>query len=237
MYLSGACPGTVLVQTALGYRSAYYALQGSLLGGLAWAGLVRPYVKQTTGGISQKTGVTLSQALGISHSAAVLGFGAFCASVIATTLLRFPANPDAKISPVAGGLLIGLVQLGSALSTKTLVGVSGSYEEAGDWIFWPLRGTDTKHPSSSSIQFALGIAGGAWLTARGIPFLAEGAPAEVSALSALLGGFIMALGSRVAGGCTSGHGISGASLLSVSSLVTIGSIFAGGAAVAQLLTI
>jgi len=236
MALSGACPGTVLVQTALGFRSAYYALQGSLLGGLAWSGLLRPYVQQTTGDASQKTGVTVSQILGISQPVALLGFGALCASFVAATLLGFPPGPDAKISPVLSGLLVGLVQLGSALSTKTLVGVSGSYEEAADWIFWPWRARDAKRPSSSGIEFALGIAGGAWLAAAAFPSLVEGSNLDVSPASALLGGFVMAVGARVAGGCTSGHGISGLSLLSAASLVTVASMFAGGAVVARLLT-
>lgn len=47
---------------------------------------------------------------------------------------------------------------------------------------------------------------------------------------ALLGGTTMVLGARVAGGCTSGHGISGMSLLSVSSIVSVGAMFGGGVA-------
>ena len=165
MALSRACPGVLLVQTALGFQSARYTLQGALLGGLVWTGLLRPYMKQTTGSSGQQTGVTLSQLLGLPHSVALVAFGSLCAATVATTLLQYPPNLEAKLSPVIGGLLIGLVQLGSALSTKSLVGVSGTYEEAGDWILWPFRGTDTKRPSSTSIQLALGVAAGAWLTA------------------------------------------------------------------------
>jgi uncharacterized membrane protein YedE/YeeE len=46
------------------------------------------------------------------------------------------------------------------------------------------------------------------------------------------GGFLMALGARIAGGCTSGHGISGTIQQSVGSWVALMSFFVGGMAVA-----
>lgn len=42
------------------------------------------------------------------------------------------------------------------------------------------------------------------------------------------GGLLMAFGARLAGGCTSGHGISGASQLSVSSWISLICFFVGG---------
>ncbi|KAJ3078897.1 hypothetical protein HK100_010569, partial [Physocladia obscura] len=42
------------------------------------------------------------------------------------------------------------------------------------------------------------------------------------------GGIAIFYGSRMAGGCTSGHGISGMAQLSAASLVTVISMFAGG---------
>jgi uncharacterized membrane protein YedE/YeeE len=50
----------------------------------------------------------------------------------------------------------------------------------------------------------------------------------ISMSRAILGGITLIVGSRVAGGCTSGHGISGMSMLSVASFVTVGGMFAGG---------
>jgi uncharacterized membrane protein YedE/YeeE len=52
---------------------------------------------------------------------------------------------------------------------------------------------------------------------------------------ALLGGVLMAFGARLAGGCTSGHGISGALQLSVGSWVALICFFAGGIATAMLM--
>lgn len=52
---------------------------------------------------------------------------------------------------------------------------------------------------------------------------------------AFVGGVIMAFGARLAGGCTSGHGISGALQLSVGSWIALACFFAGGSLVAQVM--
>jgi uncharacterized membrane protein YedE/YeeE len=50
-----------------------------------------------------------------------------------------------------------------------------------------------------------------------------------------IGGAVMAFGARMAGGCTSGHGISGALQLSVGSWISLICFFVGGAITAMLL--
>ncbi len=52
---------------------------------------------------------------------------------------------------------------------------------------------------------------------------------------ALLGGVLVAFGARLAGGCTSGHGISGALQLSVGSWIALICFFLGGIAAAMLM--
>jgi len=54
-------------------------------------------------------------------------------------------------------------------------------------------------------------------------------------LLALAGGAIMAFGARMAGGCTSGHGISGTLQLAVGSWISLLCFFIGGVAAAMLL--
>ena len=51
----------------------------------------------------------------------------------------------------------------------------------------------------------------------------------------LAGGIIMGLGARWAGGCTSGHGISGTLQLAVSSWLAVISFFVGGIVTAMFL--
>jgi uncharacterized membrane protein YedE/YeeE len=54
-------------------------------------------------------------------------------------------------------------------------------------------------------------------------------------LTAFAGGTLMAIGARWAGGCTSGHGITGTLQLAVSSWVAVICFFAGGIIVALLI--
>lgn len=54
-------------------------------------------------------------------------------------------------------------------------------------------------------------------------------------LLALVGGGVMAYGARMAGGCTSGHGISGTLQLAVGSWIAVICFFIGGVAAAMLL--
>ncbi len=53
--------------------------------------------------------------------------------------------------------------------------------------------------------------------------------------AAFIGGFVLIFGARMAGGCTSGHGISGGLQLAVSSWIFFASMFASGVAAAALL--
>lgn len=52
---------------------------------------------------------------------------------------------------------------------------------------------------------------------------------------AFIGGFLIVLGARIAGGCTSGHIISGITQLSVSSMIFAAGVFATGIVTAKLL--
>jgi uncharacterized membrane protein YedE/YeeE len=62
-----------------------------------------------------------------------------------------------------------------------------------------------------------------------------GTDAVLRVIVALAGGILLGFGARWAGGCTSGHGISGSIQLSLASMVTAACFFAGGIAVAMLI--
>jgi uncharacterized membrane protein YedE/YeeE len=57
----------------------------------------------------------------------------------------------------------------------------------------------------------------------------------VRALGAFLGGIVAMFGARLAGGCPSGHGLSGLMQLSVSGFLAMAGFFGGGVVVAHLL--
>ncbi|KAF7915278.1 hypothetical protein BELL_0088g00170 [Botrytis elliptica] len=95
-------------------------------------------------------------------------------------------------------------------------------------------------PSIRSNLFTLGILLGSYILSHTftlpssltspLPKISLDTPTipEISITHALLGGIAMVLGARIAGGCTSGHGISGMSLLSVSSIISVAAMFGGG---------
>jgi uncharacterized protein len=62
-----------------------------------------------------------------------------------------------------------------------------------------------------------------------------GENAVLRVIVALAGGILLGFGARWAGGCTSGHGISGSIQLSLASMITAACFFAGGITVAMLL--
>jgi uncharacterized membrane protein YedE/YeeE len=235
MALSGACPGTVLSQVALGVESGYFALAGAAAGGIVYTGFVKPYLagrKKAPAPRDEKLGV--HEVVGVSRTAGFLGLEAVLLSVVGATVLFTSLGPEAKIHPVLGGVMVGgLTQGLSILSRKSLIGVSTSFEEVGEWFWSIVRGEGL--PKYNSILFSAAVMAGSWLTAHFVPELGQVVGVEVAPASAALGGALMVIGSRIAGGCTSGHGVSGISLLSVSSVVTIGAAVVWGCVVARVL--
>ena len=75
---------------------------------------------------------------------------------------------------------------------------------------------------------------GEWLPAMWEARFGEGS-AGLRWAAAITGGVLMAFGSRLAGGCTSGHGISGTMQLSVGSWIAVICFFVGGIATAMLM--
>ncbi|KAK1827611.1 hypothetical protein QBC39DRAFT_266732 [Podospora conica] len=229
MLLSGACPGTVFAQIGLGVRSGFYALEGATIAGIVWTGLLHPLIQKRLAAADKSAApppTTLASALGISHAAAVATFSATCAALVYAAATLAPApGPEAKFAPPLGGLFIVAAQLVSILLRGSLMGTSSSFEEVGDWFWGVTRGKSLRPARYANVLYTAGMVGGAWLLGKTVPALAQVTPVEVAPLAAGLGGFMMVLGARMAGGCTSGHGISGLSLMSTSSALTIGTAF------------
>lgn len=55
------------------------------------------------------------------------------------------------------------------------------------------------------------------------------------AAGAFIGGFLIIYGARLAGGCPSGHGLSGMSQMAISAFIVVAGFFAGGIPLALLL--
>lgn len=221
-----------LPQLALGIPSAPAAVTGACTGGVVWSALLRPWItsiskRRTLSRAGRPPSTSLPQALGLNRTTAFL----LCEMVLVLAVYVVATKtPTAwsPVSPVVGGLLIGGAQVVSLLLRGSLVGVSTCFEQLGEWVVYIAKGgRKGARPGTSAMLFAAAMIGGAWaLAARRpdlTPRLVDSGPSTGKAVT---GGFLMAVGSRLAGGCTSGHGISGLALLSMSSLVTMIATFA-----------
>jgi uncharacterized membrane protein YedE/YeeE len=246
MALTGACPGTVLPQLATGIPSASYVLLGGLLGGILYSrfgkSLIRPVQAKVKADSKQtEERPTIDQVLKIGSTRTLAIYETLCLSIVASASYLAPDKPDVLLPSAVGGLLIGLSQFASLFLTSSTLGVSTAYEQLGDVFWWVYRtivsGKRSPRPSIKAIAFVLGSILGSWGLGKALGLSGGGGEGEVviGTLRAVAGGVLLTFGSRVAGGCTSGHGISGMSLLSVGSFVSVGTMFAGGMGTAAIL--
>lgn len=158
-------------------------------------------------------------------------------------------------NPYLVGALIGVLSMATFYFSNKPLGVSTAYARLAG-----LLGYLISRPHTDSLKFyqekapriewevmlTLGIVLGAFLAAYTggeymtsvVPPLWESAFGSSPTLRlavAFAGGAVMAFGARLAGGCTSGHGISGTLQLSVGSWIALAAFFVGGVAVAQVI--
>ena len=138
------------------------------------------------------------------------------------------------------GIVIGLVVPALHLLAGKSFGISTSLQQIGA-MCTAGRGPSylkdfDRQKGMWTVVFIAGIAlggfvGSRFLTAEPVVFLPESYHSVGGAIRLLIGGFCVGFGARYAGGCTSGHAISGISNLNWPSLLATASFFAGGLAV------
>lgn len=158
-------------------------------------------------------------------------------------------------SPYLVGALIGVLSMATFYFSDKPLGISTSYARLAGLVgnLFSKGHTETlkfyqdKKPKIEwEVMLLFGVILGAFIAAyTGGEIAAAWVPAlwqerfgpDVSLRwgVAFLGGAIMAYGARLAGGCTSGHGISGALQLSTSSWIVMGCFFAAAVVTAMLL--
>jgi len=233
MTLTGACPGTVLVQLTTGIRSGWYVLAGGVLGGILYTRF-SDYLHSNQICDTSNTKLTVHSKFGIETRYAILAYELLCLVFISLVTALGPKGTSVPLHPLLGGALIGAAQAASLILTGNPVGVSTGYEVVGLYFWRTLKSLSghnlkgTPLPPLKSVYFAAGIIAGSQVMVRSVPPAIFETGADISAFRGMIGGLTMVLGARLAGGCSSGHGISGMSLLSTSSFLTIGTAFAWG---------
>ena len=121
------------------------------------------------------------------------------------------------LSATIGGVIIGFAVVLFFLTTGRLAGISGIFANA----------FTSKENRSSNFLFLLGLVIGplGYLYFTKIPVNFE---ITNSYILIIIAGFLVGLGTRMGGGCTSGHGICGISRFSIRSIIaTIAFIISG----------
>ena len=158
-------------------------------------------------------------------------------------------------SPYVAGAGIGLLSCLTFLLSDKPIGCSAAFARSSGMIEKLFRGQKTAQKPYYRLfapvvdwewMLVLGVVVGAFLSARlsgqfdlrWVPdrwASAFGPSGVVRVVAALAGGVFVGFGARWAGGCTSGHGISGSLQLAVSGWLAVMCFFAGGIATAMVM--
>lgn len=158
-------------------------------------------------------------------------------------------------SPYVVGMGIGLLSWAAFLISDKPIGCSTAFARTSGMIEGLFRGRKVrekpyyrKFAPDIDWQWMLvaGVAVGAFISAKlsgdfepgWLPAkwaAAFGTGPIVRTVVAFIGGVLVGFGARWAGGCTSGHGISGSLQLAVSGWVAVACFFAGGVATAMVI--
>ncbi|MBN2713456.1 MAG: YeeE/YedE family protein [Planctomycetes bacterium] len=170
-------------------------------------------------------------------------------------------NNESRWRPYIAGALVGVLAIASVWATTkysgkgqylgastTFVRAAGLAEEkvAPEHVAGNAYYTKEKVKVDWQMMLVIGVALGAGAAALvRKDFKAEmvppiwkerfGSSMALRALFAFLGGAVAMFGARLAGGCPSGHGLSGIMQLSVSGLIAMAGFFGAGVIVANLL--
>ncbi|EKX45438.1 hypothetical protein GUITHDRAFT_152718 [Guillardia theta CCMP2712] len=248
MALSGSCPGMVLVQVGSGVPNSLWTLAGGMtaaaLYGILQPRLIPLYCTKSKEKIEEQT--VMSQ-INVSYARLASSLAAFLFGVIYLVEIYFPWTSSSELPswakpwintlpPHLMGVIIGSLQLpavfmvadtlGSSQAYMTLtsqpLGLSGYLQQK--LVHW--NGYRMGLDNWWQATYLLSAISGAFLSStftntRG---LAHGVPV----VQAFIGGFLSIFGSRLASGCTSGHGLSGMALLVTKSVIAVPAMFAGG---------
>jgi len=129
------------------------------------------------------------------------------------------------LMPLFGGVLIGIAASMLLLFSGKIAGVSGIF---GGMLFQ--KGNER----AWRLSFITGlIAGGILLYIFNADFFENSSGRSLLAVN--IAGLMVGIGTRIGGGCTSGHGVCGIGRLSVRSIVATGTFVFGGMATVVLI--
>jgi len=240
MAILGYCPGTMAISLGEGSMDALVGIIGGLLGGIVYTVLlpsIKPILGPDFGVITLKTIIPDSNML---YYLLTFIIGAIFIAA-AFWMQKIEKTKDFKWLTAGVGLAILNLVVFLTATTNRPIGASTSYPYVAD-LLTGITANDyfakIKGPGNWELIFLAGafLSGLLLSLFRGdFKFtlihlnwkLYKGGSSTKRIIWAFVGGFILIFGARMAGGCTSGHVISGGMQLAVSSLVFGVFVFAG----------
>ena len=239
MAILGYCPGTLPVSLGEGSMDALVGIIGGICGGIVYT-LIQPSIQGMLGPDMGKHSLESAMGGGSFYYILVFAFGFLLVGIafllnkierkksynwlfagiglaVLNCIVFLTAVSDRPIGasttyPYVGDLLTGL----------TINNYFTAIEKPGSWELIFLTGAMLSGLVGSLIRkdFKIQLIHSGWSKT-------QGKSKSKRIIWAYIGGFIMLIGARMAGGCTSGHVISGGMQIAVSSLLFGAFVFAG----------
>lgn len=257
MSVVGTCPGILSVQMGAGIQNAVYAVGGAVMGTVVYS-VLEPYI---TSLVKPSTPVKyhfLYQLFGAPPFIVSFPLFSMLGILVFSLEMAFPWQHEVVIKasdfvgkaamanpfwhPYLCGSLVGALQIPLVIFLGDTLGgtqcyctvmsqglVTSSSRKMVPYLTKFQRGMGNWW----QVFFMVGSAMGAYLsaTSSGQYGVAVGPSPGLS----VTGGLMVIFGARLAGGCTSGHGLSGVGLLNMMSMAAVASMFSGGIVTAHLL--
>ncbi|CAF2914181.1 unnamed protein product [Rotaria sp. Silwood2] len=247
MVLAGSCPGTVFVQMGSGLQNSFITCLGAICGVLFYYAFL---FKRLTKDEVPKSSIVLQQLpelIGVKRIYLNVMFGSIFIGTAFALEHFFPYKSDLITpkglpslvgwSPVLCGIGIGSLQLFFMMLFKKSLGISTGFNVLVAQLC-RIRFLKNLIPSlepfaygvqnSLALLFALGAIGGSFVSTVSANQFPLNEQYGAGVWSSFCGGFLLSLGARCAGGCTSGQGISGVTHLLIGSLIATAGMFGGG---------
>ena len=239
MAILGYCPGTMPVSLGEGSMDALVGIIGGICGGIAYT-LIQPSIQGILGPDLGKLSLEAAMGGGTLYYILVFAFGLLLLGIafflnkigkkqnynwlyagiglaVLNCIVFLTAVSDRPI-----GASTTYPYVGDILSGLTINNYFTAIEKPGTWELIFLTGAMLSGLAGSLIRkdFKIQLIHSGWAKT-------QGTSKSKRIIWAFIGGFIMLIGARMAGGCTSGHVISGGMQIAVSSLLFGALVFAG----------
>mmetsp|Transcript_15400 Transcript_15400/g.27375 ORF Transcript_15400/g.27375 Transcript_15400/m.27375 type:complete len:356 (+) Transcript_15400:53-1120(+) len=255
MTLTGSCPGTIWAQIGAGWLPRVAPVLAGGLFGVTMYGYADKAASENPNYRKETQACGLEHAsIGYEITALAMAIGMIGVLFAVDSVFPWQNEVLAAVAPgtsiydswdpMLAGFALGGLQFITMTTLGSQLGQSSGWGFVAGNIMSFVEPNLQKHSpylyslkNSSSARnqsmMALGMIGGAALSTHlaGYPVLSIAADAGFAGpVRGFLGGAIMLIGARIGGGCTSGHGLSGMSTVSLASTLSVAFMFAGAIA-------